>query len=66
MCRIIHAAELSASEPGTAAISSIICSELYGLNVFERIKMVIHTSIHTFIYYYMFIHVASTIFSYMN
>ena len=36
MCRIIHAAELSASEPGTAAISSIICSELYGLNVLEK------------------------------
>jgi len=31
-----HAAELSASEPGSAAISSIICSELYGLKVLEK------------------------------
>lgn len=31
-----HAAELSASEPGTAAISSVICSELYGLNILEK------------------------------
>nr|CAG8512867.1 3315_t:CDS:2 [Entrophospora candida] len=30
-----HAAELSASEPGSAAISSIICSKLYGLKVLE-------------------------------
>ncbi|CAJ0927697.1 698_t:CDS:2 [Entrophospora sp. SA101] len=31
-----HAAELSASEPGSAAISSIICSKLYGLKVLEK------------------------------